>query len=104
MFILVGMEIKQHNINIQFSKHLTASAPALCLSLTNEGLQSMTSATVALGQTCSRPIECDALNPCLRLWFSKSVAPAGGQYQDNLALMRNAKPCGSLQIKPSMEF
>lgn len=34
--ILVGMEIKQHSINIQSSKHLTASAPALCLSLTSE--------------------------------------------------------------------
>lgn len=34
-FILVGMEIKQHSMNIQPSKHPTASAPAPGLSLTS---------------------------------------------------------------------
>lgn len=64
----------------------------------------MTRATVELGQTCSRPIECDALNPFLCLWFSKSVAPAGGQHQEcgPCRLMRNANPYDSLQIKPSL--
>lgn len=64
----------------------------------------MTSATVELEQTCSRPLECDVLNPFLRFWFSKGVAPAGGQHQEcgPCRLRRNANPYGSLQIKPSL--
>lgn len=51
--------------------------------------QSTTSATVALWHPCPIPTECDALNPSLHLWFPKGVAPAGQQYQDYLALLRN---------------